>query len=235
MAPFVAGQALQRWIGGFVQRHRKVLGMTDRGSVLLMVYTVFSAATVGGIWHLLTPGLFAILAAVDAALLALMLAATTLIARRLGFSRADEIAIVFCGSKKSLISGIAMANVMFAGPAVSLIVLPLMIFHQIQLMACAALARRYASAPAPASEPPGRGARTRDNGFGANTLHRRRESGALLVGAVAASRPQADSPSDFRPLRALILRGRGGHDFVTRVCVKLLTRGRGPRPNCRDP
>src|SRR5208337_2392885 len=67
LAPFVAGQALQRWIGGFVQRHRKMLGMVDRGSVLLMVYTVFSAATVGGIWHQLTPGLFAILAAVDAA------------------------------------------------------------------------------------------------------------------------------------------------------------------------
>ncbi len=60
---------------------------------------------------------------------------------------------MFCGSKKSLVSGIAMANVLFAGPALSLIVLPLMIFHQIQLMACAALARRYASAPAPAAEP----------------------------------------------------------------------------------
>jgi sodium/bile acid cotransporter 7 len=155
LAPFVAGQALQPWIGGFVQRHGKVLGMTDRGSVLLMVYTVFSAATVGGVWRLLTPGVFAILIAVDAALLALMLAATALIARGLRFSRADEIAIVFCGSKKSLISGIAMANVMFAGPAVSLIVLPLMIFHQIQLMACAALARRYASAAPSASEPAG--------------------------------------------------------------------------------
>ena len=160
LAPFVAGQALQRWIGGFVERHRKVLGMVDRGSVLLMVYTAFSAATVGGIWHQLTPGVFAILGAVDAALLALMLAATTLIARRLGFSRADEIAIVFCGSKKSLISGVAMANVMFAGPALSLIVLPLMIFHQIQLMACAALARRYARAPAPGAEP--RAARERE-------------------------------------------------------------------------
>jgi solute carrier family 10 (sodium/bile acid cotransporter), member 7 len=152
LAPFVAGQALQRWIGGFVHRNRKILGLTDRGSVLLMVYTVFSAATVGGIWHQLTPGLFALLAAFDAALLALMLAATVLISRRLGFSRADEVAIVFCGSKKSLISGIAMANVMFAGPALSLIVLPLMIFHQIQLMACAALARRYAGAPAPTPE-----------------------------------------------------------------------------------
>lgn len=157
LAPFVAGQVLQRWIGGFVQRHRRMGGMVDRGSVLLMVYTVFSAATVGGIWHQLTPALFAILAAVDAALLALMLAATAGITRRLGFSRADEIAIVFCGSKKSLVSGISMANVLFAGPALGLIVLPLMIFHQIQLMACAALARHYASAPAPASEPAGLG------------------------------------------------------------------------------
>jgi solute carrier family 10 (sodium/bile acid cotransporter), member 7 len=153
LAPFVAGQALQGWIGGFVQRHHKILGMSDRGSVLLMVYTVFSAATVGGIWHQLTPGVFVILAAVDGVLLGLMLAATTLIARRLGFSRADEIAIVFCGSKKSLISGIAMANVMFAGPALSLIVLPLMVFHQIQLMACAALARHYASTPPTIPEP----------------------------------------------------------------------------------
>jgi solute carrier family 10 (sodium/bile acid cotransporter), member 7 len=153
LTPFVAGQALQPWIGGFVQRHRKILGMVDRGSVLLMVYTVFSAATVGGIWHQLTPAVFAILVAVDATLLAPMLAATVCIARRLGFSRADEIALVFCGSKKSLVSGISMANVLFAGPALGLILLPLMTFHQLQLMACAVLARHYASASAPASEP----------------------------------------------------------------------------------
>ena len=77
----------------------------------------------------------------------LMMATTAFCARRLGFSRADEIAIVFCGSKKSLVSGIPMANVLFAGPTLGLIVLPLMIFHQLQLMACAALARRYACAP----------------------------------------------------------------------------------------
>ena len=142
-----------------MQRRRKMLGMVDRGWVLLMVYTMFSAATVGGIWHQLTPGLFAILAAADAALVALMLAATAGIARWFGFSRADEIAIVFCGSKKSLISGIAMANVLFAGPALSLIVLPLMIFHRIQMMACSALARRYANATAPVFEPAAWGAR----------------------------------------------------------------------------
>jgi sodium/bile acid cotransporter 7 len=77
---------------------------------------------------------------------------TTVASRRLGFSKEDEIAIVFCGSKKSMASGIPMANILFAGQAVSLIVLPLMLFHQIQLMTCAALARRYAQRPEPAAE-----------------------------------------------------------------------------------
>jgi len=144
LLPFLAGQVLQRWIGAFVLRHRALLSSVDRGSVLLMVYTVFSEATVHGLWHELTPPSFAALAAIDAALLVLMLATTAFCARRFGFSRADEVTIVFCGSKKSLVSGIPMANVLFAGPTLGLVVLPLMIFHQLQLMACAALARRYA-------------------------------------------------------------------------------------------
>jgi sodium/bile acid cotransporter 7 len=153
LVPFIAGQAAQRRIGGFVQRHRRMLGLVDRGSVLLMVYTVFSAATVGDIWHQLAPRPFAMIVAVDGMLLVLMLATTAAVARLLGFSRDDEIAIVFCGSKKSLVSGIPMANVLFAGPALGLVVLPLMIFHQLQLMACAALARRYATASAPQFAP----------------------------------------------------------------------------------
>ncbi|HEX7916344.1 bile acid:sodium symporter, partial [Rudaea sp.] len=59
-------------------------------------------------------------------------------------SREDRITILFCGSKKSLASGVPMANVLFAGSAVGAIVLPLMLFHQVQLMVCAVLAQRYA-------------------------------------------------------------------------------------------
>jgi sodium/bile acid cotransporter 7 len=95
---------------------------------------------------------------VSAALLALMLAITAIAARVLGFSREDEIAIMFCGSKKSLVAGIPMANVLFAGQPLGLIVLPLMIFHQIQLMACAALARHYARAAPSPFKPEGLGA-----------------------------------------------------------------------------
>ena len=76
--------------------------------------------------------------------LALMLWLTWATARRLGFSRADAIAIQFCGTKKSLATGLPMATVLFAGQPIGLLMLPLILFHQAQLMACSALASRYA-------------------------------------------------------------------------------------------
>jgi solute carrier family 10 (sodium/bile acid cotransporter), member 7 len=148
LLPFIAGQLLQPWIGSWVQARRRVSSSVDRGSVLLVVYTVFSGATLSGIWHQLAFGPLMALFAAAGSLLALMLAITALAARGLGFSREDQIAIIFCGSKKSLVTGIPMANLLFAGHALGLIVLPLMVFYQIQVMACAALARRYASRPA---------------------------------------------------------------------------------------
>ena len=145
LLPFAAGQALRPWIGAWVARHPTLLGLVDRGSILLVVYTAFSEGMVAGIWHSLDVATLTQLFVIDATLLAAVLAATTLLSRRLGFGRADEITIVFCGSKKSLASGLPMASVLFAGGSVGLIVLPLMLFHQLQLMVCAALARRYAA------------------------------------------------------------------------------------------
>ncbi|MGH3901630.1 MAG: bile acid:sodium symporter family protein [Pseudonocardiaceae bacterium] len=155
LAPFMAGQLLRRWIGGFVNKHKKVLGYVDRGAILLVVYAAFSRGVVAGVWGRLLPVSLILLLMVNIVLLAIMMMTTTVAARRLGFSREDEIAIVFCGSKKSLASGIPMAIVLFPAATVSLTVLPLMLFHQIQLMVCAWLARRYAArsvAPQPAEK-----------------------------------------------------------------------------------
>lgn len=143
LVPFVAGHLLRPLIGGFVARHRKMLTIVDRGSILLVVYTAFSQGVVAGIWTRLTVPSLAMLFAVNAVLLAIVLTATTAAARRLRFSAEDEIAIVFCGSKKSLASGLPMASVLFPAATVGLMVLPLMLFHQMQLMVCAWLARRY--------------------------------------------------------------------------------------------
>ncbi|GAA1197309.1 bile acid:sodium symporter [Streptomyces hebeiensis] len=148
LLPFLAGQALRRWVAGFLTRHKKVLGLVDRGSVLLVVYTAFSQGMVEGIWHQVTPARLGALLGVEAALLAAMLAASWYGAKALGFGRADRVAIQFAGSKKSLAAGLPMASVLFGAQA-SLAVLPLMLFHQMQLMVCAVIAKRRARDPLP--------------------------------------------------------------------------------------
>jgi len=144
LLPFAAGQAIRPVIGGWLLRHGALTSFTDRGSILLIVYAAFSEGMVAGIWTQLTPLNFALVLAVDFLILVVVLALTAFLSRRLGFSRQDEIAIVFCGSKKSMAAGIPMANILFAGQGAGMILLPVMLFHQIQLFACAALARRYA-------------------------------------------------------------------------------------------
>jgi sodium/bile acid cotransporter 7 len=145
LLPFALGQLLRPRIGGFVIRHKQVLGLVDRGSILLVVYAAFSAGVVSGVWQRVSPWTLLWLTLLTSALLALVIALTTLVSRRLHFSTEDEITIVFCGSKKSMASGLPMASVLFPHALVSTAVLPLMLFHQIQLMACAWLARRYAA------------------------------------------------------------------------------------------
>ncbi|MDI3406708.1 bile acid:sodium symporter family protein [Streptomyces cavernicola] len=154
LVPFLAGQLLRRWVGPFVARHKKVLGLVDRGSILLVVYTAFSQGMVAGIWHQVTPLRLLALLGVEIVLLAVMLSLTWFGAGgppggswgRLGFSRADRVAIQFAGSKKSLAAGLPMASVLFGAQA-SLAVLPLMLFHQMQLMVCAVIAKRRARDP----------------------------------------------------------------------------------------
>jgi len=145
LVPFVAGHLSRPLIAGLIERHRRLVNIVDRGSILLVVYTAFGAAVVEGLWRTLSARDLATILVLDAVLLGLVLTATTFGARLLGFSREDEIAIVFCGSKKSLASGVPMAGVLFPAAGVGPMIVPLMLFHQIQLMVCAVLARRYAA------------------------------------------------------------------------------------------
>lgn len=144
LAPFALGQALRPWLGAFMARHERAAARYDRAIILLIVYTAFSEFVASGYWRD-TP-LFALLAALllCAMLLALMISLAVVFARSLGFSRGDEAALVFCGSKKSLASGLPMANVLFAGqPGLGLIILPIMIYNQTQIIVGAFISRRY--------------------------------------------------------------------------------------------
>lgn len=144
LLPFVAGQLLRPWVGPWIARRSKMVGYVDRGSILLVVYSAFSEAVVEGIWTKVSALDLARLLILCCVLLAAVLLITLLAARAGRFNKEDEITIVFCGSKKSLASGVPMAGVLFPGAQLGLILLPVMIFHQIQLMACAVIANAYA-------------------------------------------------------------------------------------------
>lgn len=144
LAPFLAGQMLRPLIGDWIARKKALLTIADRGSILLIIYVAFSRGVVSGVWRQVQAADLAVLFAILIALLATILILTSIIGRHiLGFDRADSIVLQFCGSQKSLASGLPIASVLFAGPSLGMIVLPLMLYHQMQLVVCAILAPRY--------------------------------------------------------------------------------------------
>jgi sodium/bile acid cotransporter 7 len=144
LAPFLAGQLARPLLKSWLTRHARLASLVDRGSILLIVYAAFSEGVVAGVWSQVAPLDLAAVIGLNVVLLAAVLALTLTIGRLLKFDPADRIVILFCGSKKSMATGIPMAGILFAGHAVPLIVLPIMLFHQIQLFACTIIAQRYA-------------------------------------------------------------------------------------------
>ena len=156
LLPFIAGHALRPLIGALIDRNKAILQPVDRGSILLVVYSAFSAAVINGIWSRVSLGDLLELLALSAVMLALIMGFNVLVARLAKLPREDAIVLLFCGSKKSLVSGVPMAGALFAPSQVGLVVLPLMIFHQLQLFVCAGLAsyfRRQAEAHDAVSSP----------------------------------------------------------------------------------
>jgi sodium/bile acid cotransporter 7 len=149
LVPFVAGQVARPWLGGWISRRRLLLVTVDRGAILLMIYGAFGKAVTAGVWQRVSGTDLLLVVVACLALLAAVIGLSVWMARRLAFAREDEVAIVFCGSMKSLVTGMPMANVLFPGAQAGILVIPLIVFHQVQLLACAVLARRYgARAPA---------------------------------------------------------------------------------------
>jgi sodium/bile acid cotransporter 7 len=144
VVPFVIGQLLHRWLGSFLGRNRQIISRFDRGAILLVVYVAFSAGMREDMWSKMSGVELLALTVICCVVLAIIMIATMMISRALGFNWADRAAIIFAGSKKSMASGLPMAQVIFPGAAVGILVVPLMLFHQIQLMVCAQLARRWA-------------------------------------------------------------------------------------------
>jgi sodium/bile acid cotransporter 7 len=144
LLPFIAGHLLRPWIGTWAERNRPVFSITDRASILLVVYVAFSGAVTRGIWQQIPLPTLGVLGLLMALMLAGVLAVALLGSRLLGFGPADEAALMFCGSQKSLVSGVPIANALLSGAAIGPMLLPIMLYYPMQLLVCSCMARAYA-------------------------------------------------------------------------------------------
>ena len=147
--PLALGQLARPWLGAWVARHKPKIGVVDRLTILVLVYTSFCDSVKSGVWQRTGAGSLAATVVYSALLFACVMLLVTALARWLAFPREDEVAAVFCGSKKTLASGVPMARLIFgAQPGLALILLPIMIYHPLQLVVCGWLAARWARRPA---------------------------------------------------------------------------------------
>lgn len=143
LLPFILGQIVQKWVAPLLKTYPKLIKGFDQGSILMVVYGAFSSAVVSGLWQQVNGLMLVWIVVLSCILLAIIMFASLYIAKILGFNLADQKTIFFCSSKKTLASGVPMAQILFAGQPLGMLILPIMIFHQIQLMVCGIIANRW--------------------------------------------------------------------------------------------
>ena len=148
MLPLAAGQGRRPLFGAFPMKHKKRISLVDRLTILLLVYTSFCDSVKQGVWSNQSTSMIVGIALGSVALFFLVMSLVNAVSRALHFPEEDRIAAIFCGSKKTLASGVPMAQLIFGShPGIGLILLPIMIYHSLQLIICASLASRWARRP----------------------------------------------------------------------------------------
>jgi sodium/bile acid cotransporter 7 len=142
LLPFLLGQLSRPLLADFLNRNKQATMIVDRGSILLIVYSAFSAGVVAGIWQRLSWSDISLLIVLCMLLLGVVMAIVLTAGRLAGMPKGDRLALLFCGSTKSLATGLPMAGILFNAAELALIVLPLMLFHLIQLSVLAVLSQR---------------------------------------------------------------------------------------------
>jgi sodium/bile acid cotransporter 7 len=143
LVPFVLGQLLRPHVFPYMIKLPSLVKAFDQGSILMVVYGAFSSAVVAGLWHQISGLALLYLVLACSVLLTIVMLLASYLPKWLGFNHADQVTIFFCSSKKTLASGVPMAQILFIGQPLGMIVLPIMIFHQIQLMVCGVIANRW--------------------------------------------------------------------------------------------
>jgi len=143
LLPFVLGQLFRPLVYPHMMKVPRLVKSFDQGSILMVVYGAFSSAVVAGLWNEVSWQTLLLLVLACSVFLTVIMLLAYYLPKLFGFNRKDQIAIFFCSSKKTLASGVPMAQILFIGQPLGMIVLPIMIFHQIQLMVCGIIANRW--------------------------------------------------------------------------------------------
>ena len=142
LLPFILGQLARPLIGAFIAKHKILTMIVDRGSILLIVYKAFSSGTTSDLWSAIPLTSLAMLFVVILIFLALTMAVMVFGGRLFKLDYPDRAVLFYCGSTKSLASGLPIASALFAPDRVGAIVLPIMIYHMSQLLVCAYVSQK---------------------------------------------------------------------------------------------
>lgn len=145
LAPVILGLLLHSKIGSFAERYKKWLRYFDQSIILLIVYTAFCESFYGDMFSDHSLSEIFLLGLVMFMFFLFMFCLMYMLSSFLKFNREDRITILFCGSKKSLVQGAVMGRVLFPNPVTfGIILLPLMLYHALQLIAGSIIAERMA-------------------------------------------------------------------------------------------
>lgn len=142
LLPFAAGQVLQGFVRGWVMEHRQLITRMDRASIAIAVYVAFSGAVAQGVWTKVDPvGWLGVLAG-SGLLMAMGYGGAWLLGGLLRLEHGDRISMLFAGAQKSVAMGAPLATVIFPAGDAGIVILPLIVYHLVQMMVAAPIASR---------------------------------------------------------------------------------------------
>lgn len=147
LLPFVLGQLAQPFIGNYVRSKKRITTLWDRGTILIVVLVAVTTATADGVWGSVSVGTLIAVIVVCAVMLGLALAVTWWGGGGIGLQTEDRISLLMAGSQKSLATGLPMLAALFPAAIAGPIAVPVIVFHQIQLIVSSAIAGRLARRP----------------------------------------------------------------------------------------
>ena len=142
LLPFVIGQVAQNHFGHLVREHRVLATWMDRAAIGIAVYVAFSGAVEEGLWQRVALSEWGVLLAGVTVLMAFAFGGAWLLGGMLRLERGDRIALLFSGAQKSIAMGAPLATVLFGAGTAGLVLLPVLVYHLLQLVLSAPLAAR---------------------------------------------------------------------------------------------